>query len=187
LNRTPLGAMLSAAMERPMPIARLIPALALVATLATCTSLSEDECQAGDWEGIGLADGAEGRGTERIEAHVRACAEAGVVPDTEAWLRGREKGLRLYCTPAKAYEVGRRGGSVQAGCTGAELSAMEPAYEHGRRYWQIALQIADIRSDIRAIDSNLLRARPSLFARRSMLISRLGVLEAQQRRYASWP
>ncbi len=176
-----------------MPFIRLCLTLGLLALAAGCTSLSEEQCRAGDWSQIGVADGAEGRGTDRIEAHRRACAEAGITPDTEAWMRGRERGLRLYCTPAKAYTVARRGRSIAPGCTGAEVARMQPAIDRGRSYWRLEVQIDDVRSDIRGLEREAGRLRPdapgrrSLLARRSMLISRLGVLELQQRRYARWP
>lgn len=177
-----------------MPLARVIAALALVVALGSCASLSEEECLAGDWRQIGVNDGAEGRGTDHIEAHRRACAPVGVSPDAEAWLAGREAGLRLYCRPAKAYEVARRGGEIRAGCTSAELTRMMPAYDWGENYWRLELQIDDVESDISAIDSDIVALPPDAGARRSMLLSRRALLSSrlslyrtQQRRYATWP
>lgn len=170
----------------------VLPLLALLA-LGSCASLTEEECRAGDWFQIGIADGAEGRGTDRIEAHRRACADVGVTPDTEAWLRGRERGLRLYCVPRKAYEVGRQGRAIAEGCTPAERARMAPAFEWGRQYWRLELQADDLRGEIREIGRELASLPPdsprrgALIARRSLLISRLGTVELQQRRYATWP
>lgn len=166
---------------------------ALLAGLSACTTLSEEECRTGDWFQIGVADGAEGRGTDRIEAHRRACARAGIAPDTEAWLRGRERGLRLYCVPQKAHAEGRRGRAIAEGCTPAELKRMRPAWEWGRQYWLLELEADSLRSDIRDINSDLASlpadraGRGSLLARRSMLFTQLRMVEARQRRYATWP
>lgn len=171
-------------------------ALLLIATLlalAACASLTEEECRAGDWFQIGVADGAEGRGTDRIEAHRRACADTGVTPDTEAWLAGRERGLRLYCVPQKAYRVGREGRSIAEGCTTGERARMQPAWEWGREYWRLEIQADGLRSEIRAINREIASLAPDapgrggLFARRALLISRLGTVELRQRRYATWP
>jgi hypothetical protein len=175
-----------------MPIPRALAVLCLF-LLAACASLTEEECRAGDWYRIGVSDGAEGRGADHIEAHRRACAGVGVSPDAEAWLRGRERGLRLYCTPAKAYEVAREGRPLRPGCTAAEVERLQPGYDWGREYWRLELRIQDLRSEIRAINRDVVTLSPgapgrgSLFARRSMLVSRLHLLELQQRRYASWP
>lgn len=176
-----------------MPSLRYTLAPGLLAVLAACASLTEAECRDGDWQGIGLADGAEGRGEGRLEAHRRACADAGVVPDAAEWRAGREAGLRLYCRPAKAYAVAREGRSLAEGCTAAELAALAPAYERGQDYWRIELEIDRLRGDIREIDRALASApreapgRGGLYARRSLLISRLQLAEMRQWRYAAWP
>ncbi len=177
-----------------MPLIR--PCLALIAflALASCETLTDDQCLAADWARIGFADGTEGKSPQHIQAHARACADVGVTPDQRAWLRGREQGLRLYCTPEKAYRVGRRGGSIREGCTAAELTRMDPAYDWGRNYWRIELEIDDLRSDIRRINHEIATTsttdparRALLAAKRSRLISRIGLLELRQRRYATWP
>jgi hypothetical protein len=175
-------------------ILRATLALAALLALGSCATLTEEECRAGDWFQIGVNDGAEGRGTDHIEAHRRACARAGVSPDVESWLRGRERGLRLYCRPEKAYAVGRNGRSIAPGCTAAELERMRPAHDWGMRYYDIGVEIRAIEGDIRAIDAELVRLPPDatgtrarLLAERARLEARLGLLRAQQRRYASWP
>jgi hypothetical protein len=161
--------------------------------LASCATLSEEECRAADWYQIGVNDGAEGRATDYVESHRRACAGVGVSPDVEAWLRGRAQGLRLYCTPAKAYQVAREGHALRPGCTAEEIQRLQPAYDWGREYWRLEIRIEDVRSDIRAVDRELAALPPDsarrgmLYARRSMLVSRLHLYELQQRRYATWP
>ena len=176
------------------PTPRLVVFALILAALSGCESLTDAECVSADWYQIGVTDGAEGRGTDRIEAHRKACADVGVAPDAERWLAGRERGLRLYCTPAKAYEVGREGRSIRPGCTEVELQRMAPAYEEGRNYWRLELEIRDLKSDIREIDHDLASlppdasaARARLFAERARLLSRLSLVELQQRRYAIWP
>lgn len=172
---------------------RTLALLAAIVVLGSCATLSEEECVAGDWAAIGRADGAEGRGFERLEAHRRACARAGVTPDATAWEQGRQRGLRLYCTPAKAYQVGRSGRSIAPGCVQAELAGMSPAFERGRNYFRIAEDIRRIESDA----EDLARAaaalaaddprRGAILARRSMLRSRITLLRLELRRYDSWP
>ncbi len=173
---------------------RPIAALALVAALAGCESLTDAECQSADWYQIGVRDGSEGRAPDFVEAHQRACASAGIAPDVSRWMEGRERGLRLYCTPAKAYQVGRGGGSVRPGCTPAEMQALSAAYQKGAAYWRVELQIRDIESDLREIDRDLASLPPTesamrarLYAERARLSSQLTLLQLEQRRYASWP
>jgi hypothetical protein len=177
-----------------MMVLRAAAMLAALLALASCETLTPDECRSADWYQIGVADGAEGRGTDRIELHRRACAEVGVSPDAAAWLRGRTAGLRQYCTPARAYEVGRRGGQIAAGCTADELVAMRPAHRWGETWWQIGLEISEVESDIRAAEAELRRLPAGAGAEAARLRREIGRLEARlmllradQRRYASWP
>lgn len=174
---------------------RLIAVLSLMGALAGCASLTDEECRVADWYQIGVSDGAEGRGTDRIEAHRRACSDVGIAPNAERWLEGRTRGLRLYCTPEKAYRVARGGGSLRSGCTAAEVQRLMPAYEWGQLYWDYEVEIDDTRSDISEINHHISLASANndtgilgrLYAERARLISRLNLLELRQNRYAIWP
>lgn len=173
---------------------RGVLATGLLTALAACASLSEDQCRAGDWQGIGFADGAQGRGPDTIQRHQKACAKVGVAPDVQAWLDGRQAGLAQYCTPAKAYEVGRSGRAIAPWCSPDQLAAMRPAHDRGRAYHEIGQDIAAERSDLDDID-RLIRALPAdagdqrarLFFERSRIERRITMLENRQRRYAGWP
>ena len=176
-----------------MRIIRIMLAAGGLGVLAACASLSEDECTAGDWRGIGFADGAQGRSPDHIARHQKACAKVGVAPDLSAWLAGRQEGLARYCTPAKAYEVGRSGRSIAPYCSPAQMASMRPAYDSGQTYYQIGQDIAAERSDLSDID-RLIRNLPAdagaerarLFSERSRIERRVATLENRQRRYAGW-
>lgn len=174
---------------------RLIAVLSLMGVLSGCASLTDEECRVADWYQIGVSDGAEGRGTDRIEAHRRACSDVGIAPNAERWLEGRTRGLRLYCTPEKAYRVARGGGSLSSGCTATEVQRLMPAYEWGQRYWDYEVEIDDIESDISEVNNQIGFASVNdnagmvarLYAERARLTSRLHLLELRQNRYATWP
>ena len=177
-----------------MALVRSVLLMVALQALASCETLTPEECRSADWYQIGLADGAEGRGTDRLEAHRRACAEVRVTPDAAAWLRGRTDGLRLYCTPAKAYEVGRRGAAIAPGCSAEEIAAMRPAHRWGETFWQIGQEIAEVERDIAAAKAELRRLPPDAAGPRDRLRREIGRLEtrliflrADQRRHASWP
>lgn len=171
---------------------RIVVMLALVGPGA-CSTVSREECLAGDWRQIGIADGAEGYGPDRLTWQRRACRGTGVTPDAAAWARGREAGLRLYCTPAKAYAVGREGRPLREGCTPAELARLQPAYDHGRKYWDYEMRIQDLRRDIRDARRDWVGLPPGapdrafLPLRRMTAINDIRMLEREQRRYATWP
>lgn len=177
-----------------MGIMRVVLGLAVLTVLAACASLSEDECLAGDWRGIGFADGAQGRAPDHVERHQKACAKVGVAPDVQAWLAGRQAGLARYCTPAKAYDLGRSGRTIASWCTPGQLAAMRPAHDRGRAYYEIGQDIDAERRDLRDLD-DLIRSLPDeagaerarLFFERSRIERRVFMLENRQRRYAGWP
>ncbi|PWR01590.1 hypothetical protein DKT77_15760 [Meridianimarinicoccus roseus] len=173
---------------------RCFAALVLLSALAACASLSKEECRGGDWRGIGFTDGANGRGPEHIERHRKACAKVDVVPDMAAWLEGRKAGLQSYCTPAKAYDVGRSGGSIAPYCSGAQLAQMRPAHDHGMAWWETQQDINALRSDLNEVERLIIALPADAGAARSRLTSerwrierRLRSAELRQSRYASWP
>ena len=102
---------------------RFLLALLFLAPLASCTTVSEEECRGGDWQAIGFQDGVDGRDTRFVENHTKACASVGVAPDIAEWEQGREEGLVVYCTPLRNYLLGRRGIVAKEICP-AELQAM---------------------------------------------------------------
>ena len=100
--------------------------------LASCETMSAEQCMAGDWSGQGYADGQSGLTMSRLDDHAEACAKHGVTPDAAAYAAGRRQGLVYYCTPAKGFEVGRTG-SGYAGVCPAELEAdFTYAYRDGQ-------------------------------------------------------
>ena len=78
----------------------------------SCASLNEEQCLAGDWDGIGYSDGSNGYGTGRFGDHVKACEKHGVMPDQATYMTGRARGLTVYCQPGRGFQVGRSGSST---------------------------------------------------------------------------
>ncbi len=157
--------------------------------LAACATLSENECRAGDWYAIGKEDGAEGRRDNFILQHAKACNEFGIRPNKTEWLKGRAAGLPLYCTPGKAFDVGRRGRHLSPVCPASQLATLERANQRGLRVNRIEQEIREIESDIRAINSEIASLPPgdpqraSLAADRSFLRLDLLSLRTERARY----
>ena len=164
--------------------------------LAACASLNEEECRSGDWTSIGFADGSEGRLVSFLDKHAKACREFGITPDRAEWLAGRTQGLTRYCTPAKAYLVGREGHNITPVCSARALNEMQPAWDHGRMYWRILTEIRHLESDRRALRADIaaLEDTPENVGLRSHLFSRISFIDldilhlrTRLRRYDSWP
>lgn len=161
--------------------------------LVSCASLSEDQCRAGDWRGIGVTDGAAGRSTSYISRHREACGKIGIVPDTTAWLAGRSEGLLRYCTPANAYKVGRSGNTLSPVCGDPQRAVLTRANIIGRQYHELTRQIGELRSqadDLRERIGELegedeFRERDRLRRDRRRIENRIQDLEFERIRYSA--
>ena len=157
--------------------------------LASCASLSEDTCKAGDWEAIGFADGAVGQGPDQIFRHARACNDYGIVPNQTRWEAGRKEGLKLYCTPRVAYEEGADGDRLRPVCPFDERPALLAQNERGLQWYRIGRDIEDIERRISQIGRSLTTlddadpARAQLTSERLLLRLEISQLRARQRRF----
>ena len=117
--------------------------------LASCATLSPEQCQNADWRQIGYADGANGFPASRIQDHASACAKAGARPDMEAYLSGRMDGLISYCQPENGFDVGRRGAADNAGdCAPHVRAAFLQNYRQGREVNALESQIGSLRGNL---------------------------------------
>lgn len=130
-------------------------ALILLLTLAACATLSEDECRAGDWESIGVEDGSNGRMPDYIAKHAKACADFGVAPDRALWEKGRQKGLPLYCLPARAWQEGADGRRLSPVCPTSQAEALGRANFRGLTWHRIGQDIDEAESEIQRISAAL--------------------------------
>lgn len=154
---------------RLAPLFSLAAIGAAAALINGCATLSEAECVAGDWYGVGRADGAQGRSYDRLGEHIEACQAHGVTPDHVLYEQGRQQGLLSFCTPQSGFRRGRTGGGYGGVCPAdlepdflagysdgrmvhAAQSAYDTAYSDQSRYLQ---QARDIESQIRSEEASL--------------------------------
>jgi hypothetical protein len=164
-------------MARSLVIASMLVALA---TLGGCASISKSECLSANWEDVGVRDGANGRGEEYLIQHSKACAEVGVTPDRESWLKGRDRGLERFCVPQRAYQIGEYGGNFDVGiCRGFDEDRLARAYDRGRDVHRISQDISSLNGEINTL-RNLLEKKDLEQKERERLIYRLGQLEYQR-------
>jgi hypothetical protein len=120
--------------------------------------MNKSECQQANWQVIGLEDGASGHDLSYIGRHRESCAEHGVNPDLEQYTRGREEGLRQYCTYSRGHRFGSYGYSYSSVCQGEQYGAYREGYDRGNElYGQI--QVLKIEIDDAAKDLHAKRAQ----------------------------
>ena len=111
-------------------------ALSLLSGCATTPSLSPEQCQAGNWQQIGYADGMVGRSGAYFAKHLENCTPIpGSAPNRMLWEQGRQEGLKEFCTELNAYKLGREGYGWQPVCPLEGIEKFEEAYNQGRYYY----------------------------------------------------
>ena len=167
----------------------LICLVALPLVLAACATLSEDQCRAGDWRAIGQADGADGRTSDHILRHARACNKIGIAPVRADWEKGRQEGLPLYCRPRRAYDEGARGHTLSPVCPIEDVARLERANKRGLIWHRIGRDISEAQNEIRRINSHLSglaaddSSRASLISERASLRLEILTLRAERLHY----
>lgn len=114
---------------------RVLGLLVISLGLVGCASISKDSCIAGNWYEIGLRDGANGFSAERRFEHEKACDKHGVPVQVQVdeYLKGREAGVRLYCTPENGYQLGLQIDYYRDVCPADMKSSFQRAYQLGRQ------------------------------------------------------
>ena len=124
-----------------------------------CATLSKQECAVGDWQAIGSNDGVAGHYSNRLASHAKACAKAGVAPDYRAWERGRQLGLKQYCTVSNAYNLGRRGRELNSVCPATMTSTLQQANQQGREYYTVNSQLNEDRNLLEKYQAEYIKLR----------------------------
>lgn len=113
--------------------------------LAGCATLSREQCERGDWYGIGMGDGQKGVPANRLADHVRACGKYGFQPDDRQYRLGHDRGLEEYCRIDNAFATGLQGNRYQGVCP----STIDALFE---RCNQAAYAVYRIRQQLDALE-----------------------------------
>ncbi|MEE8464646.1 MAG: DUF2799 domain-containing protein [Gammaproteobacteria bacterium] len=122
---------------------RIVLVLVALFAMQGCATMSQEECETGDWYAIGYEDGAQGRNAERIGKYRKACADHNITPDLGAYQDGRKEGLREFCQPQTGFAAGRRGYSYSGICPADLEPAFVAAYQEGRHLYSLRTQVND--------------------------------------------
>ncbi|MBR3370310.1 MAG: DUF2799 domain-containing protein [Rhodobacteraceae bacterium] len=126
----------------------VLPVLAF-AVLASCASISREECLQGDWAAIGLRDGAAGeRADAQFDRHVRQCAKVDVTPQRSEWQRGYDQGLQRFCTPLSGLSEGQGGRINRNLCPAALAAGFDQGHALGLREHAQRVRIQSILNEM---------------------------------------
>ena len=127
---------------------RFALAIAFGFLLASCATMSPEECKRADWRAIGQSDGLDGRDLSHLDDRAKDCAKVGVTVNAPLYLQGRDMGLRNYCRLENAVPLGLNGGTY-AGVCPPEVDMLF------QQRFQIARGVYDLRSDVRNLDGKI--------------------------------
>lgn len=178
-----------------MPRTIALAFTAALLALGGCSSLSESQCLASDWETIGYRDGLGGTQSTALIRHTDACMKHGVVPDRDAYLAGWEDGVQQYCQPQNAFSVGEHGAGYANVCPPHLQQSFHAAYQDGRQLYLAQAEIDDlqrgiaqrksrmrqVKSEMAAIASGMLDEESTTADRAGMLLSAKDLAQEQGR------
>ena len=123
--------------------------------VASCATMSKDQCLAGAWGEVGYRDGSEGRPMSVLQDHEKACAEYGVAPELVPYRSARADGLNGYCRWERAFQEGREGDEYHGVCTPAQEVDFIPAYRDGQVVYAAEQALTNARSSVSSLGSRL--------------------------------
>lgn len=112
-----------------------------VLILTGCTTipkptLTANQCQSVNWRQLGYQDGLLGRSADFVEKHRQACATVNLSINVDEWRQGRVEGLKSYCTPLRAYQLGREGFDFNPVCPSEQTLELLKSHDEGYRFYQ---------------------------------------------------
>jgi len=81
-----------------------------------CAVMNENECVTADWHMVGLEEGLKGKSAVTIGSYRQACAEYGITPNLSAYQAGHLQGIKQFCSPQKAFQLGASGQHLPLVC-----------------------------------------------------------------------
>ena len=113
--------------------------------LASCATMTPEECKFANWQDVGQRDGLQGESLTQLHARAEDCAKAGVAINVQAYQMGRDLGLRSYCRLENAVPLGLSGGSYGGVCPPSIDGLFQQRF-------QVARAVHDLRSEVRSLD-----------------------------------
>lgn len=125
-------------------------------------TVSENQCIASDWQTLGYRDGVNGLRSSQLLAHQDACGEHGIIPDRAGYMMGWNEGVREYCQPNNAFEIGERGGGHNNVCPDGMQTTFTTAYREGRKLYLARVEVTDLERSIAEMEQRLEQVKAEL-------------------------
>lgn len=119
------------------------------------TTLSKNECLEADWYEIGYIDGSDGQPRSLFQNHAENCSKYNVYVGREAYYRGRDQGLKIYCTQDNGFELGRLGKKYNPICPQDLEPDFQQGYANGKEIYKNKIKIFALKQRLQRIESQI--------------------------------
>ena len=153
-----------------MRILKLLGSMCLIVLLQACASMGKDQCLNADWRTIGYEDGAHGLSADRIGQHRKDCAKYGVTPNLNAYLAGRNEGLREYCHPDNGFRVGQAGYGYSGVCPKDMEAAFLDAYQTGHQLYALRSALNHVTAQLNSREQELSSVKKRIIEKSALLV-----------------
>lgn len=141
---------------------RLATVTSLVALIAGCSTMNQEECIRADWRLIGEADASKGLHSSVLDEYREDCAEYAIVPDRDQYFLGFDRGLERFCTRSRGFYFGKEGGNYRGTCPAEKEPAFLLGYEPGHELFMIEDRLNEIRTGLRDGERKIYQLRETI-------------------------
>ena len=113
--------------------------------LGCASSLTKNECLEADWYEIGRVDGINGEPRSKFQEHAEVCTRYDVHVGREAYYRGRDQGLKIYCTKDRGFNLGILGKKYNPTCPKDMQQKFHDGYIRGKEIYTSELKISQLK------------------------------------------
>ena len=119
------------------------------------TTLTKNECLEANWYEIGYIDGSNGEPRSKFREHAEACAGYNVHVGREAYYRGRDQGLKIYCTKDSGFNLGILGEKYNPTCPNDLQPEFHDGYTKGKEIYTSELKISQLKERMHILEGQI--------------------------------
>lgn len=113
---------------------KVVAVVGLALSMSACVShLSKEQCQTINWRERGYNDGAAGQYKHNLSKEIADCAKFQLNVDVTAYTKGWRSGVRDFCQPSRAYQLGVDGQTYNAVCPSDLSTTFSRSWKKGLR------------------------------------------------------
>ncbi|CAN5297417.1 hypothetical protein BH10PSE19_BH10PSE19_07770 [soil metagenome] len=103
--------------------------------LGCASHLSQQQCANMNWHQSGYLDGSHGNNQRDLSKDAQDCSKYGIAVNDRGYEKGYRSGVRQYCQPGTAYNLGVRGQNFNNICPADLASGFTKSWQRGLRLY----------------------------------------------------